>query len=156
MADLRTGVHGAADVVAGLIDEAQRDHDRSFEVYPNATLALSTAAYGDLTRAESYLAWVERQPLEKPWWAAIVRSARVRMAAARCEIDAVTAAVSAFVARPSRNIEESMAAAGMGALFVGSMPLIVAVRDRIRLQEAHRPLPSRFLLGGSRRRSLGW
>ncbi len=132
--ELMAGVHGAADLIGDLIAEAQGDHDPSFAVSASVNVAYYTAHNGDLTRATTYLEWAERHLNDAPRIVTKARGARIMIAAYRCDVHTVSEAIAEALAEPTLDPTESMAAV-LGAIFSGSLPLMRALRDRIRRME---------------------
>jgi predicted ATPase/class 3 adenylate cyclase/DNA-binding CsgD family transcriptional regulator len=132
--ELMAGVHGAADLIADLIAEAQADHDTSFAVSNSVNVAYYAAHNGDLPRAETYLAWAERHMNDAPRIMTKARGARIMIAAYRCEVPTLLDAIAETLAEPTLDPTESMAAI-IGAVFSGSLTLMRALRDRLRRLE---------------------
>ena len=132
--DLMAGVHGAADLIEDLIAEAQADHDIPFAVSNSVNVAYYTAHNGDLLRATTNLAWAERHMNDAPRIMTKARGARIMIAAYRCDVHTLLDAIAETLAEPTLDPTESMAAI-IGAIFSGSLPLMRALRDRIRRME---------------------
>ena len=121
--ELMAGVHGAADLVASLIDEARRDHDDFFALSNSSTLAYFSALNGDVATRGTVPRLGGATDDRRTLIAANTHGARIMIAANRCEIDALTDMISELIVEPPGNPTESIAAV-TGAFFAGSIPLI--------------------------------
>ncbi len=131
---LMAGTPGVADHLGSLIDEARDDRDMAFAVGTSVTVALYLAHNGNLRRAATHLAWAERHLTDAPRITSQARGARTMIAAYRCDVPAVTAAITEAVAVPKLDPTETLAAV-IGAMFSGQRDLVDAVIDRCRRME---------------------
>lgn len=132
--DLMAGVPGAADQLRASVGEAEQDADVAFAVEVGAQIALYLAHNGDLRRAASELARVERSLTDAPRVAAVARGARIMIASYECDVPRVTEAIAEALAAPRLDPTETMAAV-IGAMFSGSRDLIETLLARVSLME---------------------